>query len=433
MPGKNTGRVYYMPQERWLMKYATVCSGIGAPEVAWQGLWGAPEFVSEIEPFPSAVLKHHIPDVPNYGDMTKYKRWPDHEELGLICGGTPCQSFSVAGLRKGMDDPRGNLTLTFLGLLARYNPRWFVWENVPGVFSSISNGGSDFGRFLSAISELGYNCCYRVLDAQYFGVPQRRRRVFVVGHIGTDWRPPFAVLSEPESLRGHTPESRKTGERVTALTSCGVGTCGADDNQAQGGHLISVHARQDPITVEGKALPLDTKGNTQAIAIQDGRGMEKGQNGLGVDEGGPSYTLDQTGGQAVAFRACGQQGFNPAAVTPPVCATDGGGAGAPTVAFKVRGGCEGGGKGFLGSEEKAFTISTTHDQDIYHNTMVRRLTPMECERLQGFPDDYTLIPWKKGMATDGHRYKALGNSMAVPVVRWIGERIQMWEDLQDAI
>jgi DNA (cytosine-5)-methyltransferase 1 len=203
------------------VNYATVCSGIGAPEVAWKELWGEPVFTSEIEKFPSAVLKHHMPDVPNYGDMTNYKEWPDHEQLGLICGGTPCQSFSVAGLRKGMDDPRGNLTLAFLGLIARYNPRWIIWENVPGVFSSVSNGQSDFGRFLTGLAELGYSCAYRVLDAQYFGVPQRRRRVFVVGHLGNDWRPPYAVLFEPDSLRGNTPQSRKAGEEVAGNAPLG--------------------------------------------------------------------------------------------------------------------------------------------------------------------------------------------------------------------
>ena len=429
------------------MKYATVCSGIGAPEAAWSDLWGPPEFVSEIEKFPSAVLKHHYPDVPNYGDMTKFKEWPDHE-LGLICGGTPCQSFSIAGLRKGMDDPRGNLTLAFLGILARYNPRWFLFENVPGLFSSISYGESDFGRFMSALAELGYSCAYRVLDAQFYGVTQRRRRIFVVGHLGDDWRPPFAVLFEPESLRGNPSKSRKAGEGVAedvkgrtyweggeihppltqALKSSGgVGMSNQEIFNQKGAYLVmahgqgnaevckggspaltcnheapilSVHVRQDPITIKDKALPLDVKGNSQAIAIQDGRGMEKGQNGLGIDEGGPSYTLDQTGGQAVCFEDSRRDGIRLK------------GDKSPTL------------QSFCGTGRNNTPM-------VQQSTIVRRLTPVECERLQGFPDGFSSIPWRGKPAEqcpDGPQYKALGNSMAVPVVRWIGRRIQMWED-----
>ena len=420
------------------MKYATVCSGIGAPEQAWSDMWGPPEFVSEIDRFPSAVLKHHMPDVPNYGDMTNYKEWPDHD-IELICGGTPCQSFSVAGLRKGMDDPRGNLTLTYLGIIARYNPRWVIWENVPGVFSSISDGGSDFGRFLSALAELGYSLAYRVLDAQFFGVPQRRRRVFVVGHLGTDWRPPYAVLFEPESMRGNIKKGRKAGQEVARDAGKGIkcpkiaNTLLSKANDSFDNSLdtyvmahgqgnaeicrdgspsltcnheapIVCNARQDPITVEDGALPIDCKGNTQAVAIHPHAIGRK-------DEAGPQAKPYRTDDKAYTHDSRGV---------------------AQAVAFKVRCGCEGGGKGYLGSEEKAMTISTTHDQHLFHDSIVRRLTPRECERLQGFPDDYTLIPWRGKDASGcpgGPRYKALGNSMAVPVLAHIGRRIQLWEDI----
>ena len=428
-------------------------------------MWGPPEFTSEIEPFPSAVLAHHYPDVPNLGDMTKYKEWPDYD-LGLICGGTPCQSFSIAGLRKGMDDPRGNLTLAFLGILARYNPRWFVFENVPGLFSSVSYGESDFGRFLSALAELGYSCAYRVLDAQYFGVPQRRRRIFVVGHLGDDWRPPFAVLFEPESLRGNTPKSRKEGKgiarslraqsqsshredsdnfvvfenhrqdaRITEVDVCPTiyakaGTGGGNlplvMAHGQGNAeivkdgspsltcnheapIVAVHARQDPITLKDKALPLDVKGNTQAIAIHPhaiGRKDNAGPQAKPYRTDGKAYTHDSRGtAQVVAIQ-------------------DGAVAFAQNTRNEVR--LVGGDGSIVG----ALAAEPGMKQTSYIKTasIVRRLTPKECERLQGFPDDYTLIPWRKGMATDGPRYKALGNSMAVPVVRWIGRRIQMWED-----
>lgn len=215
------------------MRYLSVCSGIEAATVAWHPLGWEPIAFAEIEKFPSAVLKHHYPNVPNLGDMTKYHDW-NIPTIDLLCGGTPCQSFSVAGLRKGMADPRGNLALVFLGLVERFRPRWVVWENVPGVLSSVS--GDDprppklpvdlecegqvvetyqefeelhaFNCFLAGLSELGYGWAYRVLDAQYFGVPQRRRRPFVVGHIG-DWRRAAAVLFERYSLSGNPPPRRK--------------------------------------------------------------------------------------------------------------------------------------------------------------------------------------------------------------------------------
>jgi DNA (cytosine-5)-methyltransferase 1 len=170
------------------MNYLSVCSGIEAASVAWEPLGWTPVAFAEIEPFPSEVLAHHYPHVPNWGDMTKFKDWPDAVPDVLV-GGTPCQTFSVAGLRQGLADPRGNLMLVYLAILDRYRPEWMVWENVPGVLSS--NEGRDFGAFLGGLGQLGYGFAYRVLDAQFvrvdgFGraVPQRRRRVFVVGHLG---------------------------------------------------------------------------------------------------------------------------------------------------------------------------------------------------------------------------------------------------------
>ncbi len=234
------------------MKYGSVCSGIEAATLAWHGLdatmcvtceglgkyaghvcgeckgqgliggW-TPQWFSEIEKFPSALLKHHYPHVPNLGDMTKLKELKEFRErtIELLVGGTPCQSFSVAGLRKGMDDPRGNLALHFLGLVDAARPRWVVWENVPGVLSS--SGGRDFGAFLGGLGQLGYGWAYRVLDAQYFGVPQRRRRVFVVGHLG-DWRAAASVLFECQSLQGHPAPSRKSGQGPTPILEAGART-----------------------------------------------------------------------------------------------------------------------------------------------------------------------------------------------------------------
>ena len=304
------------------MRYLSVCSGIEAATVAWHHMGWQPVAFSDIEPFPSAVLAHHYPHVPNLGDMTKFEEW-NLGTVDLLVGGTPCQSFSVAGLRKGLADPRGNLMLTYLAIAQRHRPRWLVWENVPGVLSS--NGGRDFGTFLGALGELGYGFAYRVLDAQWFGVAQRRRRVFVVGYLG-DWRHPATVLFERESVRRDTPPSRETRESTAGTVAASLGT--GDDVKVQ---PIAFHAN-----AQADQLPTATRDTTISDAL----------------------TVSQN-----------------AAVAQPTM-------------------------------------------------QVRRLTPVECERLQGFPDGYTNIPWrKKPESPDGPRYKALGNSMAVPVMRWIGERI----------
>jgi DNA (cytosine-5)-methyltransferase 1 len=236
--------------------YASACDGIGAVHEAWRPLGWRCAWTSEIEPFPAAVVEHHNPGLPNLGDLNHV-----HESevfrataLDLLVGGTPCQSFSVAGLRRGMDDPRGNLALVFLGLVDRARPRWVVWENVPGVLSSWSGPdapsdlepgqereakeASDFGCFIAGLEQLGYGVFWRVLDAQFFGLAQRRKRVLVVGHIGGAWQRAAAVLLERSSLSGHPAPRREAGQAVAALTASGVGTCGADDNQDQAGHLI---------------------------------------------------------------------------------------------------------------------------------------------------------------------------------------------------
>jgi DNA (cytosine-5)-methyltransferase 1 len=203
------------------MRYLSVCSGMEAASVAWHPLGWQPVGFSEIEPFPCAILKHRFPNIPNYGSLTEYKQWPlKPGAIDLLVGGTPCQSFSVAGLRKGLDDPRGNLALVFLGLADKLKPRWIVWENVPGVLSSA--GGRDFGSFLGALVELGYGFAYRVLDAQHFGVPQRRRRVFVVACLG-DWRAPAEVLLESDCVRRDPKKGRAKGQGVAAGAEGGVG------------------------------------------------------------------------------------------------------------------------------------------------------------------------------------------------------------------
>jgi len=366
------------------MIYGSVCSGIEAATVAWHPLGWKPAFFSEIENFPRQVLAHHYPQVPLHGDFTTIQK-DDYAPINLLVGGTPCQDFSIAGLRAGITADRGNLTLEFVRLAQRLQPEWLVWENVPGVLSS--DGGRALGAFLGALAQIGYGFAYRVLDAQYFGVAQRRRRVFVVANL-RDWRRAAAVLFESESLRGHPAPSRSTGQKASPTITRGFGDRGYDlDQIAGGGYKIEEFAK----TLTTKTR-LDYETETFAIAENTiGRQPHNGGNGDGFTEGGPSYTLNATGVHGVAF--------------------------------KIRGGCEGGGKGYLGNDNHAYTLSTNQDQHLFTNMRVRRLTPIECERLQGFPDNYTNIP----KASDGPRYKALGNSMAVPVMNWIGTRIQLLE------
>jgi len=378
------------------MKYGSVCSGVEAATVAWHPLGWEPQWFSEIEKFPSAVLAHHYPDVPNYGDMTAFKEWPNDRSIDLLVGGTPCQSFSVAGLRKGLDDPRGNLMLTFLAIAERYRPRWLVWENVPGVLSS--NRGKDFGTLLGAMGEIGYGFAYRICDAQYWGVPQRRRRVFVVGHIG-DWRRAAAVLFERHSLQGHPAPSRKARQETADTITRGAGSAGGGGlgtDEACSGYLQPIGNVQDgSVTTlssrEYKGLSCGRDGMTSAAVIAFPAEMS-GTQAASTPEMSPTLSVGHT--TAVAFDAYNQTTSDKAAA---LRAASGG---------------------------------------VYDNTVmttsVRRLTPVECERLQGFPDNYTQIPWRNKPAEncpDGPRYKAMGNSMAVPVMRWIGERISMVDAL----
>lgn len=203
------------------IKYGSICSGIEAATVAWSPLGWKPAWFAEIDAFPCELLSYRYPGVTNHGDFTRIGA--DAGPIDLLVGGTPCQAFSVAGLRGGMDDERGKLTLEFLKLAGRLRPRWLAWENVPGVLSI--DGGRTFGAVLGGLAELGYGFAYRVLDAQFFGVPQRRRRVFLVGYLG-DWRCAAAVLFERHCLSGHPAPSRQAGQAVAALTSTGVGVGG---------------------------------------------------------------------------------------------------------------------------------------------------------------------------------------------------------------
>jgi DNA (cytosine-5)-methyltransferase 1 len=410
------------------MRFGSVCSGIEAASCAWHPLGWQTSFVSEIESFPSAVLAHHYPTVPNLGDMTKFKEWPD-ANIDVLVGGTPCQSFSVAGLRKGLADPRGNLMLTYLAIAERYAPRWLVWENVPGVLSS--NGGRDFGTLLGGLAELGYGFAYRVLDAQFFGVAQRRRRVFVVGHLG-DWRRAAAVLFERESLLGHPAPRRETGKGVAPTLSArtkgggGLGT----DFECDGG-LIPGVARA--LTTSNQRIDAETETLLPlSYAIQAGatrENPESGPDGVGV-QADIAYTLEARAEvQAIAFdcKSSGQNGFGVGEIASTMRSmghanSHQNGGGHLAVAFDLQQITSAANRSRVDAGP-APTLAKVSRMHAINGAAVRRLTPRECECLQGFPDDYTLINVRGKPAADGPRYKALGNSMAVPVMRWIGERI----------
>ena len=397
------------------MNYLSVCSGIEAATVAWHDIGWNPAGFSEIEPFPSAVLSHHYPNVTNFGDMTKFKEWNlDPDGVDLLVGGTPCQSFSVAGLRKGLDDPRGNLALTYCSMLDHFRPTWFIWENVPGVLSS--SGGRDFGSFLGAVAELGYGFAYRVLDAQYFGVAQRRRRVFVVGHLG-NWQRAAAVLFERESLCRNTAPRRETWEKSSASVAFGVG------ERSDLAHCLrSGASRADKHESTTYVATFDRQSSgeygTAPVASTMAARDHKGPSDL-VSYGIPGNWIGrapENGGNAVEPMHD---------IAPCLTKTDQHGVAHPTYSVCC-------GSDPIHAKELAQPITRRNGDPgtIAQSMAVRRLTPVECERLQGFPDNYTNIPWRKSEESpDGPRYKALGNSMAVPVMRWIGERINQVKEI----
>jgi len=556
------------------IRFGSVCSGIEAASVAWHPLGWEAAWLSEIEPFPCAVLKHHYPQVPNLGDMTLLPNRIASGEIeapDVFCGGTPCQAFSVAGLRQSLDDSRGNLSLIFceianaidnIRLIQQSNPAIIFWENVPGVLNTKDNA---FGCFLAGLAgesdalipsggrwtDAGFidgpkrAVAWRVLDAQYFGLAQRRKRVFVVASARDDFDP-AEVLFEFDGVRRDIAPSRETRKKVAtdaipSIANCLETTCN-DYSRADGFNMICTDITGPLTARDYKGISSDDCNPTmmKLIAYEnhpaDSRVKEMGETCTTVTSrwgtGGGNVPLVQafdsynlslsdvnqtikspSGGTLESVGGIVQQAFRKSRRAQSVddfeTWVDDGlantlntfdlgdirtthavaysiredakantfsateldvansiGALQPSPqshhaqvfvahAFKVRGGCEGGGKGYLGQDEQAFTISTVQDQqiavgvDMYNlttsqnstqtlrgnghidhvggimqsNMAVRRLTPKECERLQGFPDGYTDIRPKGKDTPDGSRYKALGNSWAVPVVAWIGKRI----------
>lgn len=468
------------------MRYLSVCSGIEAATVAWHPLGWTPAGFAEIEPFPRAVLEqrhgavavdwdYRCPlageaagrkgrtsppqnFVPLFGDFTKIG--PEHVgPVDLLVGGTPCQSFSIAGKRLGLDDPRGNLAIEFLALAKRIGARWLVWENVPGVYSSWSgepdnaaiaewDETADFAEFLNLFRECGYRGAWRTVDAQYVrvdgfagAVPQRRRRCFLVGHSGNDARA-VPVLFDPESLRGLAAPRRTTGQGTAGSSGGDIGgnsrvrcapiasTLNASFGSKQG--LENQHVDQGCPLFIAEAVPFDTTQITSAsnfsnpqpgdpchplaagahpphvaYAIQERAVSENpaaGPQGKGWQED-IAFTLEaRRGGQGIAFAFQSRIARNGRGQPEEICPTlNGADAGAT-------------------SDMRPMAAIPAID-----GWTVRKLTPRECERLQGFPDDFTAIQWRGKSAPDGPRYKAIGNSMAVNVMRWIGARIALIE------
>jgi DNA (cytosine-5)-methyltransferase 1 len=549
------------------MRYLSVCAGIEAATVAWHSLGWHCAGVSEIDKYPRAVLEHRLGAVPVgddhrwqegqnfiplFGDFTQIRK----EHVGhvdLLVGGTPCQSFSIAGQRLGLDDPRGNLALEFLALAKRIGARFILWENVPGVLSH--DRGRTFGTFLGFVEECGYRWAYRTLDAQYVrvgmfprAVPQRRRRVFLVGYSGDI--NPAAVLFDRESLRGDPAPRREAGQRPTPILAartrgggglgtdfdCDGGLIAAFNKQRIGEYsdeLVSstVSARDykdatDLVahSLRGEGLDASEDGTGRGtpivpvqhpVAIQEravSENPDAGPDGKGWRDDGAAYTLearatvqavaigfdtynqsitgdtaqtlcsrgDTPGGSAhlvpaIAFsakdsgadasegasptlRAGGHAGSHANAGVMPAVAfahqaggkqtslgfTDDGTCqtlGAhqtPAVAFKIGAGAR---AGSIGLEEEVSPTLTSTDSGtqrapgMLNAWGVRRLTPTECARLQGFPDGWARIPWRgkpEDQCPDGPQYKCYGNSMAVNVMRWIGERMHVVHQIEQA-
>lgn len=363
------------------LKYISLFSGIEAATVAWQPLGWEAQAYSEIDPFPKAVLAHHYPDVPDLGDITKVDWRKYRGTVDLVCGGSPCQAFSVAGLRKALDDPRGRLMLEYLRACHEIDPEWIVWENVPGVLSA--DGGRAFGSLLAGVAELWPDggAAWRVLDAQFYGVAQRRRRVFLVVNT-RDWRRAAPVLFERESLHWDYPSSREKRKALTSRLDASSPTTVSSISYNPRGGIFQFP--QDPTLVQTLTAIMGSGDNNvppiycghEPVAIAGNiinRQPRNGGNGLGYETDGAMYTLTATDRHAVW------------------CTGD--------------------------SDADAFSL--------------RRLTPVEFERLQGFPDGYTDVPWRGGEhSPDYKRYKALGNSMAVPVMHWIGEGIELVNNSQ---
>lgn len=382
------------------MRYISTFSGIEAASAAWEPLGWEPVAFSEIEPFPCAVLAHRYPHVPNLGDITKAD-WSGYRgAVDIVVGGSPCQSFSVAGGRESL---RGESRLMFeyIRCVEDVVPRWLLWENVPGV---LSTGDNAFGCLLGALSELGYCLAWRVLDAQFFGVAQRRRRVFLVGHLGGG-AAPAAVLFDAESVRGNTVTSREKRAELAAGAGIRTRSCGFAYNAAASAGGVGLASELSP-TLKAEPYAAVAVSNHGDIAV-----TLTARHDSSASAGSGQTVVAVAQNQRGELRIQGDGSLSGALSANP---------GMKQATYVMASGQS----GAEVSEGISPTLSAAHEQPVLVYGPPRRLTPLECERLQGFPDGWTDVPYRgREHPADAPRYKALGNSMAVPVMRWIGERI----------
>ena len=421
------------------LRVLDVCSGYSASTLAWAGLGFRHVGYAEIDLFPRAVLQerhgalavdwdHRWQEgsnvTPLFGDFTKIEA---HHvgPVDLLTGGTPCQPFSVAGKRLGLDDPRGNLTLEFLALARRLRVPWLAWENVPGFLSH--DEGRTMGTFLRFLGECGYGFAWRVLDVQYVRVdgaeralPQRRRRLFVVGHLG-DAAGPAAVLFERESLRGDTAPRREAGEGIAPTLSArtkGGGGLGTDFDldggciaeAFGGGNCSGPIDAAACLTAKGQRVDFEVETFVAHSLRADGFDASEDGTGRGTPIVPVTVPFDTTQITSAANYSAQKEG-DPCH---PLSAS----AHPPAVAYRITPN-----DGAYASGESAPSLTTGTDRSavaLVQNWAVRRLTPTECERLMGVPDEFTAITYRGKPAADGPRYKALGNSQGTNVMRWIG-------------
>ena len=485
------------------MKYLSICSGIEACSVAWDPLgWKAQGF-AEIEDFRAEVLKYHYPEVKNYGDFTKIKKENIGEHTDVLVGGTPCATFSIAGLRKGLDEDRGNLALEFIKLVERIRPTWVIWENVFGVLSS--NKGEDFATFLGALAECGYGFAYRVLDTQYVrtqrfprAIPQRRRRVFVVGHI-RDWRYPAEVLFDGEEVSKDFRPSRRKKKTTSneleesfkkeSLESYIIRQSHTKSNgkpykndgssftlTASDKYAVTIFETNTPDKTArlqkeeiSPTLTAMTGGNRQPCVLVEYKGKDEESNDglIHVADEITEVTVRKYNVNIVGLQNLLREQKNKLLLTTKDISdalnvsktkvehwfrTDKSFA-IPSseiwlelkelleivtdyydesiMEFETKEGVFESAKRIYDSKASYPTITASNLMPkVLHEdfkTELRAITNVEAERLQGFPDNYTQIPYKgkpKEECPTSRRYEAVGRSMSINVMEWLGTRIE---------
>ncbi len=403
------------------MRYLSLFSGIGGMDLGFDRARIVCAGQVEFDAKARSVLARHWPDVPRMNDVREVQG-DEFGAIDLICGGFPCQDVSVAGRREGLAGERSGLWFSFRDIVDRVRPRWVVVENVPGLLSS--NGGRDFAVVLRGLVECGYGVAWRILDAQYFGVPQRRRRVFIVASLGRSGRA-AEVLFERESGGGDSEAGRKARPGLAAAAgrrTNGAGPIPFDLAQITSG------VNRTTVRADGPAWPLNT--SAQAHVVTHALTTESHATGDGVGCGVPIVTTtfnDYTGGADDNDAQGGHLVATPLRAEGHDASEDGTGRqNLVTVAFTERGRSDG--LSLEMQEELAYALtnpgagSRTTCRNIAGAFGVRRLTPVECERLQGFPDNWTAYG-ADGPQSDSARYRQLGNAVAVPVAEWLGRRI----------